>query len=1056
MIDKFTHNDATGGVIMMFCAVLALILQNGSYSTSYRHWIEMSAGVVFGDFQLIKPLLLWINDGLITIFFFSIGLELKVEFIKGHLSNRRNIILPALAALGGIVFPSLCFIAFNYDDAYAMRGWAIPASTDTAFSIAILLLLGTRVPASLKIFLLSMAIFDDIGAIMVIALFYTSELSMPALVLASFAIMCLMTLNYFGVGRRVLYLVFGLLLWFSILKSGVHATLAGIITAFFIPMQSAKGDHMVEPIAESLKIWIALVVLPIFTLANAGIDLSMINIKDFFAPVSLGIFVALVFGKPFGILLTVWLAMKARLVKMPTDATLTQIYGVCILTGIGFSMSMFVDSLAYQGSNKFNYADSLAILVGSFVSGVYGYVFLRFIACRTLAIEYRPWLPSPSGYKGTARTANLYTLDESTQGPSSVAPTAALVAEANARSAAAAAAAKAADEAAIAAKQAAEAAKQAADLENEASDETLAKVQLAAAQAAKAAASAAVSTAKLDSEESDTVEVAQAASIALEVANVATQAAQAVQAAQAAHAEQAAQAEYAAQAEHAAQDEHAAASNQKQEQEQEQEHNSSTPANSQDHSLASTDKAHNENHHEHEIDEEKKSSFSAVASKALAKVVSSISSASHGPTPNQGQGQDQSQDQGSGQSQGQGQSANKGQDLEGELLADSISKQATAKTNKVSYNEAQSQELESKAGDAASASASASTESSLSSGAGVGAGAVSNSGEYINELKNDGEQTVISVNSVGFAKVQVLESVSAASANASASVSANTAFKSGKSQQPSVLESEYEASSKLEAKGDEVKIEPLFAQSVAPEEVAEHERAIKGENTEKKSKAKNNLDFDSDIYLADVAGSVAAQVQKLSQEQCKTQKCVDVAKLIAKAKDIDEAMHREIDKGAKSSKASHPEVATNADQDPAEPLAMISTHDQDAPHLENTENSTATNSNQSLTEQATDTAIKASTVAKLEPILNQLDGQGISSGQGQALGQGQDQGQCQGQAQSIEQGLGKAQSQEQGLGQVNAQSQEACALALEAQSKLEQEGGDKPQEAQEAQEQTKI
>lgn len=1033
MIDKFTHNDATGGVLMMFCAVLALILQNGSYSTSYRHWIEMSAGVVFGDFQLIKPLLLWINDGLITIFFFSIGLELKVEFIKGHLSNRRNIILPALAALGGIVFPSLCFIAFNYNDAYAMRGWAIPASTDTAFSIAILLLLGTRVPASLKIFLLSMAIFDDIGAIMVIALFYTSELSMPALVLASFAILCLMTLNYFGVGRRVLYLVFGLLLWFSILKSGVHATLAGIITAFFIPMKSAKGDHMVEPIAESLKIWIALVVLPIFTLANAGIDLSMINIKDFFAPVSLGIFVALVFGKPFGILLTVWLAMKARLVKMPTDATLTQIYGVCILTGIGFSMSMFVDSLAYQGSNKFNYADSLAILVGSFVSGVYGYVFLRFIACRTLAIEYRPWLPSPSGYKGTARTANLYTLDESTQGPSSVAPTAALVAEANARSAAAAAAAKAADEAAIAAKQAAEAAKQAADLENEASDETLAKVQLAAAQAAKAAASAAVSTAKLDSEENDTVEVAQAASIALEVANVATQAAQAMQAAQAAQAEHAAQTDYAAPAEQAA------ASNQKQEQEQEQ--NSSTPGNSQDHSLASTDKDHNEHHHEHEIDEENKSSFSAVASKAIAKVVSSISSASHGQTSNQGQ--DQSQDQGSGQSQGhsQGQGTNKDQDLEGELLADRISKQATANTNKASHNEAQSPELESKAGDALSASAS--TDSS------VGAGAVSNSGVYINELKNEGEQTVISVNSVGFAKVQVLESVSAASANASTGANATTALKSGKNQQLSVLESEHEASSKLESKSDVAKIEPLFAQSVAPEEVAEHERAIKGENTEKKSKAKNNLDFDSDIYLADVASSVAAQVQKLSQEQCKTQKCVDVAKLIAKAKDIDEAMHREIDKGAKVSKASHPEVATNADKKPAEPLAMISTHDQDSLHLENTEHSTATNSNQSLTEQATDTvsdtSCKAATVAKLEPSLNQLEGQGISSGQSQSSGQGQ--------TQSIEHGLSKAQSQEQGQGQVNGQSQEAYDSALEAQSKLEQEGRDKPQEAHE---QTKI
>ena len=274
---------------------------------------------------------------------------------------------------------------------------------------------------------------------------------------------------------------------------------------------------------------------------------------------------------------------------------------------------------------------------------------------------------------------------------------------------------------------------------------------------------------------------------------------------------------------------------------------------------------------------------------------------------------------------------------------------------------------------------------------------------------------------------------------ASTSVSANTALKSGKNQQPSVLESEHEAIAKLESKYDVAKIEPLFAQSVSPEEVAEHEHAIKGENTEKKSKAKNNLDFDSDIYLSDVASSVAAQVQKLSQEQCKTQKCVDVAKLIAKAKDIDEAMHREIDKGAKVSKASHPEVATNADKTPAEPLAMISTHDQDSLHMENTEHSTATNSNQSLTEQATDTSCKAPTVAKLEPSLNQLEGQGISSGQSQGQGQGQ--------AQSIEHGLSKDQSQEQGLGLVNGQSQEACDSTLEAQSKLGQEGRDKPQEA---------
>ena len=547
-LEEFAHNDATGGVIMMFCTVLALVLQNGSYSTSYRHWLEMSAGVVFGDFSLIKPLLLWINDGLITIFFFSIGLELKIEFIKGHLSDRRNIILPSLGAFAGIVFPSLFFIAFNYDNAFAMRGWAIPTSTDTAFSLALLLLLGSRVPASLKIFLLSMAIFDDIGAILVIALFYTSELSGPALILAAFALMCLLTLNYFGASRHMFYVFFGVIMWFAILKSGVHATLAGIITAFCIPMKNADDQPMVEPIYHSLKMWVALVVLPIFTIANAGVDLSMIDLNGLFSPVSLGIFTGLFFGKQIGIFLVIWLCIKFRIVKMPVDATYPQIYGVCILTGIGFSMSMFIDTLAYQGSNVFEYADSLAILLASLCSGVCGYCYLRFFACRTKAIEYRPWLPAPQGYRGSMATANLYTLEAPIQGPASVAPTAALVAEAAARAAAARQAAEAAEEAANAAQLAAEVAQKVAATE-EVDDKTVAEVQLAAAQAAQAAASAAVSTSKLDDSE-ETADTAEAAAAALEAAQaVADSAAEAVEEATAA--EEAAKAEEEAKAEEA-------------------------------------------------------------------------------------------------------------------------------------------------------------------------------------------------------------------------------------------------------------------------------------------------------------------------------------------------------------------------------------------------------------------------------------------------------------------------------------------------------------------------
>lgn len=530
-LDQFARNDATGGVIMLFCTVLALILQNGSYSTSYRHWLEMQAGVMFGDFSLIKPLLLWINDGLITIFFFSIGLELKIEFVKGHLAEKRNIILPSLAAFGGIVVPSLFFMMFNFGHEYAMRGWAIPTATDTAFSLALLLLLGSRVPASLKIFLLSMSIFDDIGAIMVIALFYTSELSGLALISASFAILCLLILNYFGVARKLFYVFFGLILWFSIFKSGMHATLAGIITAFCIPMKDAQNKLMVEPIFDSLKMWVALLVLPVFTIANAGIDLSLIDINDFFSPVSLGIFTGLFLGKQLGIFAIVWLCIKFRVVRMPSDANFKQIYGVCILTGIGFSMSMFIDTLAYQGSSVFNYADSLAILVASLCSGIFGYCYLRFYACKISSIEYRPWLPGPEGYRGSAMTANPYSLEKPLPGAFSVAPTAAAVAEANARISAAEEAAAAAATAAQAAAAAAEAAQKVAETP-EADDQTLARIQLAAAQAAHAAATAAVSTTKLnDSEDSeDTAEVAAAAmEAAAAAADIAAEAAEAVE-----------------------------------------------------------------------------------------------------------------------------------------------------------------------------------------------------------------------------------------------------------------------------------------------------------------------------------------------------------------------------------------------------------------------------------------------------------------------------------------------------------------------------------------------
>lgn len=947
---------------MMACIVLALILQNGSYSTSYRHGIEMSAGVVFGDFQLIKPLLLWINDGLITVFFFSIGLQLKIEFVKGNLSNPRNIILPALAAMGGILVPSLIFTLFNHGNEFAMRGWAIPTSTDTAFSVAILLLLGSRVPASLKILLLSTSVFDDMGAMMILAVFYTTDLSTSALSLAGVAVLGLVLLNYFGVGRKSLYIILGLILWFFILKSGVHPTLAGIITAFSIPMKSAYGELMVEPISDSLKVWVSLFVLPLFTLANAGIDLSMIDITGFFVPISLGIFFALTVGKPLGVFLVIWLAIKVRLVKQPSDANFVQIYGMCILTGIGFSMAFFYDSLAYEGSSVFEYADALAILVASFVSGVYGYLFLRFVACRTAAIEYRPWLPSPFGYKGTARTANLYTLDKSTQGPSSVAPTAALVAEANARAAAAAAAAKAADEAAAAAKQAAEAAKQAAELEEEASDETIAKVQLAAAQAAKAAASAAVSTAKLDeSEDVDTAEVAKAA---LEAASAATQVAQEV-------------VDEMEKEEHSDQDEAENEGSNDQSQLKSSEDNASAKssgatknsAKSNEDNLDDTEpeadrktakKAKDEE--ETSTESDKKSGITSVATKAIAKVVSSI-------IPE---------------------------------------KDEEAKENKESKSD--------KSDKAEPADAKSEKETKAPKKAVTALRA--DGKEEVHELEDDGPKTVIAVDSVGFAKVQplveepkeeieplsaqsvapeevaeherlikgesnthksVAPAASAANTNTSSSAKtsasaastasasdaqeqvkaqdqANSAV-SGSDNEPShgevALDTTGQSQETAKAKQDQsLKAKDTDANAdtdattdanASAEAKTEHledtANKVSGDKkAEKKAKAKSNADFDSDIYLTEVVGSVVAQVEKIAEEKAKAKKTVNVAELIAKAKNIEEAIHREAEKSSKAEKADKhedatpaaPETPAQATPEPATDQAQVATPDKDS------------------------------------------------------------------------------------------------------------------------------
>ena len=379
-LKSLVKNEAFGGVLLIAFTLLALWVENGAYTGFYNEFLALPVGFVIGSFELIKPFLLWINDGLIAIFFFSIGLELKKEFTQGEFKEPRNIILPLFGALGGILIPAFIFALINFNDSHALRGWAIPTATDTAFALAILIMVGKHLPSSLKIFLLSLAIFDDVGAILIIAIFYTSKLSMAALITAGLVIIVLLVLNLLNVTRKSLYFICSLVLWLSVLKSGVHATLAGLITAFFIPLHTKSGEPFLEEIYESLKFWLAFIILPLFAFANAGVNLSKLDISSVFAPVSLGIFLGLFIGKQAGVFLFSYLCIKFKLAALPQNATFKQLYGVCILTGIGFTMSLFIDGLAYEAADTFNYADNMAILMASFCSGIAGFIYLRFFA----------------------------------------------------------------------------------------------------------------------------------------------------------------------------------------------------------------------------------------------------------------------------------------------------------------------------------------------------------------------------------------------------------------------------------------------------------------------------------------------------------------------------------------------------------------------------------------------------------------------------------------------------------------------------------------------------
>ena len=378
---NFLQMESAGGLVLMGAAALALVAANSPLAGYYDLFIETPVEVRVGGFEIAKPLLLWVNDGLMAVFFFLVGLEVKREILEGELSRPSNVLLPALGAVGGIVVPVGLYVLFNYGDSVGMNGWAIPAATDIAFALGILMILGKRVPVSLKVFLVSLAIFDDLGAIVIIAIFYSSKLSINALVVATLCLLILGYLNWRRVSAVPAYILVGVVMWVAVLKSGVHATLAGVALAMFIPMRS-KDEPERSPLRElehDLHTVIAFGVLPLFAFVNAGISFAGMSFSDLLHPVSLGVASGLFVGKQLGVFLLCLLAIWLGIAKLPEGASWGSLYGVAILSGVGFTMSLFIDTLAFQNlpaDTVFDFDARLGILLGSLASGVLGYIVL--------------------------------------------------------------------------------------------------------------------------------------------------------------------------------------------------------------------------------------------------------------------------------------------------------------------------------------------------------------------------------------------------------------------------------------------------------------------------------------------------------------------------------------------------------------------------------------------------------------------------------------------------------------------------------------------------------
>ena len=380
-IKNFLKLESSGGILLFTAAILAIICANTSVQSVYFDFLQTQVVLKVGAFAIDKPLLMWINDGFMAVFFVLVGLEVKREMFEGSLSSVRKASLPAFAAFGGMIVPALIYYFINHHDPELVRGWAIPMATDIAFALGIVALLSKQVPLPLKMFLLALAIIDDIGAIVVIAIFFSHEMSMPALIVASLAIITLFTMNRYKVVSMIHYLIVGSILWASVLKSGVHATLAGVIIGFAIPLRGKNGETPLYHLEHILAPWCSFVILPLFAFANAGVSFDGMSLEKLTSPVPLGIAFGLFIGKPVGVFLFSYVAVLFRLAGLPQGVNFKQIFAIAVLCGIGFTMSVFIAGLAFgadnnDGSNMLPLAQ-LGILIGTNLSAVVGYILLK-------------------------------------------------------------------------------------------------------------------------------------------------------------------------------------------------------------------------------------------------------------------------------------------------------------------------------------------------------------------------------------------------------------------------------------------------------------------------------------------------------------------------------------------------------------------------------------------------------------------------------------------------------------------------------------------------------